>query len=241
MRERSDDPWGEVYRVCGGKKTRQHLSSFRVNGVSTLTWNESVRVLLDNFLPSGPRFDNPVANVTRVAPFESMELGESILSLKSRKSPGLDGIVGDMCKRVWLAAPEFMKCLFNKCLLRGYFLNEWKVANVVILLKRSERARDNPVSFRPISLLPVLGKALEKLMVSRLSVVTDPLLSDHQYGFRKGRGTEDAWMYMSDSVKGCVKKYMLGIFVDFKGAFDNFSWRRVIDKLRDVGCMELDL
>ena len=34
---------------------------------------------------------------------------------------------------------------------------------------------------------------------------------------------------------------MLGIFVDFKGAFDNLSWRRVIDKLRDVGCMELDL
>ena len=100
------------------------------------------------------------------------------MSLKSKKYSGMDGLGGEMCKRVWLAAADFIERMFNKCLQRGYFPDEWKIANVIILLKRQGRARDNPESYRPISLLPVLGKALEKLMVS-LAVVVDPLLSRH--------------------------------------------------------------
>ena len=241
VRERSDDPWGEVYRICAGKKARQSVSSLLVNGVSTLTWNESVKVLLEKFFPSGSGSENFEVNVERVAPFERMEIGESILMLKSKKSPGIDGIIGEMCKRAWMAAPDFIESLYNKCLLSGYFPNDWKIANVVILLKGLGRVRNNPESYRPISLLPVLGKALERLMVSRLAVVTDPLLSRHQYGFRKGKSTEDAWLFVNTCVKVSVRKYVLGIFVDFKGAFDNLSWNSVFEKLRDIGCAEIEL
>ena len=61
-----------------------------MNGVSTLTWNESVRVLLDKFFPSETEYEIPALSGERVAPFERSEIDESIMSLKSKKSPGMD-------------------------------------------------------------------------------------------------------------------------------------------------------
>ena len=36
-------------------------------------------------------------------------------------------------------------------------------------------------------------------------------------------------------------KYVLGVFVDFKSAFDNLEWIRVIEKLREAGYEEMFL
>ncbi|RYA67134.1 hypothetical protein DD592_27765 [Enterobacter cloacae complex sp. 2DZ2F20B] len=40
-------------------------------------------------------------------------------------------------------------------------------------------------------------------------------------------------------VEWSEKKYVLGIFIDFKGAFDNMSWNVVLSKLMEVGCKEI--
>lgn len=41
-----------------------------------------------------------------------------------------------------------------------------------------------------------------------------------QYGFRKGRRVEDAWMYVQRAVWDNVNEYVLGVYIIFKGAFD---------------------
>lgn len=40
-------------------------------------------------------------------------------------------------------------------------------------------------------------------------------------------------------VNASTKKYVLGVFVDFKGAFDNLEWDCVLEKLRETGCEKL--
>lgn len=74
-------------------------------------------------------------------------------------------------------------------------------------------------SYRPITHLPVYGKVLEGIMVRRMRRQSD---------FRKGKSIIDAWYHVKDVIRRSNKKYALGIFIDFKGAFDNLKWGKVI-------------
>jgi hypothetical protein len=146
-----------------------------------------------------------------------------------------------MCKILWRVCPEYLEALFGKCIEGGYFPNDWKKARVVVLLKSPDRIRSDPRSYRGISLLPVLGKVLERIMIERLMAIAGNRMSDRQYGFRKERCVDDAWLFVRERVKCSRYKYVLGIFVDFKGAFDYLRWDRVIDRLRELGCAEITL
>lgn len=54
--------------------------------------------------------------------------------------------------------------MFEDLLSYGYFLKIWRTAGVVTILKNEDKERDNPKSYRPVSLLPVLRKTLEHIM-----------------------------------------------------------------------------
>ena len=58
--------------------------------------------------------------------------------------------------------------IYNSCLRTGYFPNAWKQAKVVMLPKPGKDLT-KPTSYRPISLLPAMGKIFERIVASRLS------------------------------------------------------------------------
>lgn len=238
----ADEPWGAVYKICRNRQERNFICSLKSGSTSTATWSESVDVLLETFFPGAEPFvDIPASAPQCTRDFTVNEVEVSVMSTRSRKSPGMDGITGAMLKCGWIVLAEFICKLFNQCMHEGYFPNKWKEADVVILLKSGNRVKDNPRSYRPISLLPVLGKALERLMVSRLEEKVEVGLSDRQYGFRKGKSAEDAWWDVVSMVDGSTKKYVLGIFVDFQGAFDNLLWDCVVRRINIAECEELEL
>jgi len=78
-------------------------------------------------------------------------------------------------------------------------------------------------------------------MVGRLERLMFGRMCDAQYGFVRNRSTEDAWNRVRGWVNESDRKYVLGVFVDFKGAFDNLEWECVIKKLREIGCEETEL
>ena len=59
-------------------------------------------------------------------------------------------------------------------------------------------------------------------------------MNDAHHGFRRGRSTESAWAKVKEYVSVC--KYVLGVFDDFKGAFDNLEWKRVLERMSEIGC-----
>lgn len=59
--------------------------------------------------------------------------------------------------------------LYNKCWENGYFPKEWKLAKLFVLYKGGGKDKQESNSYRPISLLPVLGKLLERLVGARLT------------------------------------------------------------------------
>ena len=83
--------------------------------------------------------------------------------------------------------------------------------------------RKVPESYRPISLLSVVGKIFEKIIVDRIQEMykNAGLESLDQFGFKKGKGTDDAFLSLRRAIRFSEKKYMITIFVDIEGAFDN--------------------
>lgn len=245
VRDNRDDPWGLLYRVCrrGGDFSRQvDFGGLEVGGTVLSSWGDCARELMGAFFPDSEPLEQASSEEMFVCPgLESYEVESSIRRIRGRKSPGMDGMTGQMYKSIWRVMPEYLLAVLSRCVEEGYFPRAWKCARVVVLLKSPERVRSNPRSYRGISLLPVLGKVLERVMVDRLKESNGEGTSPYQFGFVEGRSTVDAWLYVQDCVSGSNAKYVLGIFVDFKGAFDNLLWRSVLARLVEVGCQEIGL
>ena len=82
-----------------------------------------------------------------------------------------------------------LKMIFTNCLTRGSIPEISKYANVVPIHKKNKKnLKEN---YRPISLLPIFGKILEKLMYDTLfsHLVSYNLLNPNQSGFRPGDST----------------------------------------------------
>lgn len=127
----------------------------------------------------------------------------------------------------------------NAGLRLGYFPKVWKRAAIKIIPKPGKDDYAAPKSYRPIGLLPVLGKVLEKLFSCRLLwfLGSRDLLNLRQYGFMPQRSTEDA-LYdavrlMESSLKR--KRIMVVISLDIEGAFDNAWWPGIVQLLIEKG------
>jgi hypothetical protein len=96
---------------------------------------------------------------------------------------------------------------------------------VIITITKPGKEECNDVSkYRPISLLNVGGKLLERLMIDRIlfHIYSNDLLSDNQYGFTPQIGTIDATMEVKNSIEESLrfKKNAQFSSVDVKGSFD---------------------
>ena len=109
--------------------------------------------------------------------------------LNPNKAHGWDEISIRMIKLSDASLVTPLKIIFTNCLRQGVFPEIWKCANVVPVHKKNEKNVKS--NYRPISLLPIFGKILEKLMYDSLysHFVSCNLLSPNQSGFRPGDST----------------------------------------------------
>jgi hypothetical protein len=81
---------------------------------------------------------------------------------------------------------KYLIQLFNAVLLKDYFGAQWKVAQIILILKPGKLPNEL-ISYRPISILPILSKIFQKLLLKSLFPVAENngLISNHQFGFRQ--------------------------------------------------------
>ena len=86
--------------------------------------------------------------------------------LRVDKATGLDGISARLLKE---ACPEIVPSLthiINLSIRCGYFPDEWKISKVLPLYR--EDIKSDPNNYRPISILPVVSKIIEKVIFKQL-------------------------------------------------------------------------
>lgn len=99
-------------------------------------------------------------------------------------------------------------------------------------------------NYRPISVLPVLFKVLEKLVHTRISkhLSDSNILYNHQYGFREKKCL---WLFYRSTVVKITtdlddEKYFLGIFLDVPKVFDTVNFKILLIKFNNIGILFLN-
>ena len=127
--------------------------------------------------------------------------------------------------------------LVNLCFSSGVFPHELKVATVTPIFKSGNK--ENPGNYRPISVISPISKIIERCMYQQISdfLKNFNVLSQAQYGFRTGHSTEHALLSFVDYAVGELDqgKYVLGIYLDIKKAFDSVNYSILFRKLQRYG------
>ena len=83
--------------------------------------------------------------------------------MKSKNSEGQDHLSNVMLKAIYPGIVHALFIIFNKSLVTGVFPEDMKLAIVKLLYKA--KSKFEICNYRPISLLPVISKILEKIVV----------------------------------------------------------------------------
>ena len=129
--------------------------------------------------------------------------------------------------------------IFENCLRQGVFPEKWKKANVVPVHKENEKnLKEN---YRPISLLLIFGKILEKLIFDTLyqHLESSSLLNPNQSGFRPGDSTINQLLSIVNSISqafDCNPPLdVCSVSLDISKAFDRVWHEGLLYKLRRNG------
>ena len=166
-----------------------------------------------------------------------------ISQLDTNKANGPDGISAFMLKSTASSIASPLAKLFSCSILTGKFPTIWKIASIVPIPKSGHK--NDPSNYRPISLLSIVSKLLEKIVYSRLweDLVHGSSISECQWGFQKHKSTTTAllsttheWFQLMDR-----KLDVMCVFFDYKKAFDSVPHRRLMERLLHIGVQPLIL
>ena len=183
------------------------------------------------------KFENPKNNIDPAALVPDVEksiylsytneneVSKLIRNLDNKKSCGYDRITNKVLKSSCNVILPFVVNLFNICTRDGNFPDIFKTALVVPLFKGGDK--QDLSCYRPISLLPALGKLFEKIISVRVIKFFDKfnLFSKHQFGFRENFSAEQAILDIHEKLLSNLDKGLTScaIFLDLAKAFDSVS------------------
>lgn len=167
----------------------------------------------------------------------TMEDIAKIVSNIKTKASGHDSITIDMIKMTLPTTLPAITEIVNNSLKSKIFPEVWKTAKVKPIPKTSkvEEYKD----LRPISILPVLSKILERVVCTQLTkyLEDENILPDIQSGFRRGFGTATALANVNDDIITASDAGMCTILIllDFSRAFDCLNVELLLAKLSYYG------
>ena len=161
------------------------------------------------------------------------DLKANINSLDANKATGLDGLTPKIIKlSVDIISPSLLE-IIKMSLLSGCFPDSLKLAKIHPIYKGGPKS--DPTNYRPISILPVASKLIEKHVTEHLFGYLNKydLLHKSQSGFRKHHSCNTALIKLVDSwLKSIDNGELVGaIFFDLRKAFDVVDHNLLLQKL----------
>ena len=219
-------------------QNKKSVSKLNING-KTITKDKNIANAFNEYFANvGSNLAN---KIIQDQPLKSCYRNYFSLTNKHRRNlkekNGTDPFKTSIIKSIKNEITEALVIIFNKSLEQGNFPNLLKIAKVIPIYKGGDN--DNPVNYRPISLLSIFDKIFEKIVYNRLQsfITKSKVLYKFQYGFRKNHATAYALIDVMEYIYNSLDegKYVFGIFIDLKMAFDTVSHHILLNKLKHYG------
>ena len=157
--------------------------------------------------------------------FTMEELDFGINNIKVKKAPGLDEMFAEFIKHFGPNTKHWILMFFNLILITGRLPKIFKKAKIITVLKPGKDGSD--VShYRPISLLSIVYKLLERLILNRIEPSIDMMLPKEQAAFRSGRSCDEQVLALTSFIE---RGFQHGLktfvaLIDLSSAYDTV-WR----------------
>ena len=175
-------------------------------------------------------------NSFKFSQVEEEDILKSSLSLNVSKATGLDGLSARFLKDGANQISSAIAHIINLSLYSGRIPDDMKTARVVPLYKKNSKSE--PENYRPVSILTVMSKILEKNVHKQLEnyLRSEILLYDYQSGFRNSYSTDSCLTQVTDQIRFDMDKgnYTGMVMIDLQKAFDTFDPDILLNKLKEL-------
>ena len=219
--------WSAFKRVTI-KKKHTNIPPIVDNNISVTNFQHKANIFNDNFADqcniydsgsTSPEFCSKTNASISLINITTDQIIDIIKKYNANKAHGHDGISVAMLQICAAEVAILLDIIFRKCVSTGMFPDSWKYANVQPIHKKGNRQHKS--NYRPISLLPICGKILEKNIFDHVYsfLNTNKLISKHQSGFRPGDSTIYQLISMTSDIYESFEKYdeTRALFLDIKG------------------------
>ena len=171
------------------------------------------------------------------AKIESDKVFKILKNFDESKAPGIDDLSGIFLKAgdSLLATPVTQLC--NLSISSGRFPDACKIAKLKPLFKKGSKT--DPRNYRPISLLALMSKELERIVHEQTIDFLDKhnILCKFQSGFGKNNSTDFRLSYVTDKISKDFDSGLLTgmILIDLQKAFDTIDHNILLLKKPSLG------
>ena len=241
--------WKSLRKLRGGKRQKQgRLQDMTGKVVDSELRAETFAEYLEKIqwkvrqVTLVPGADPPLNDPMPIScdSFVMPELRKAIGKMSSGKATKKDDIPIECFKALAAEGDEYLEWLLsfcNRCWESKSVPQSWSTASVALLYKKGPPGMCE--NYRPICLLTVAGKLLASMLKDRLvRGGADKHLWPSQFGFRAGRGTDDAICIARrrlETANAQRKGRLVCLALDWRKAFDSLSVPSLLDALRRFG------
>ena len=166
---------------------------------------------------------------------DSIDITEEVFNtLSSLKRPaGIDGISPAIFKHCAIVLTKPLQYSFSQSIWHYSLPAEWKIHCITPIFKSGNK--NSVTNYRPISLLCIISKVLERLIYNKVIACIYTSISTHQFGFMKGYSTLQQLLIFLNSIHEHSKAQTDVIYLDFAKAFDRVPHNELLLKLWRIG------
>lgn len=198
-------------------------------------FNDEFRTSIENQVRAlMPSQEPPDEEQSRLIEDISTDEIELAINQGRNTAPGEDGITRKHLRHCPATTIEAMSKLFTACLRLSYTPIQWRTSKIVMVHKKG-KPPENIQSYRPIALLPVMGKSYQRIITNRMLDFCDQrnIIPDYQFGFRRHLSTQDAILQLTSRIIRSLNRGHVtsALFIDLANAYDKVWTQGLYHKL----------